>query len=138
MTQGSGFMNCRVELQEYKIEKANVWFIRMALDLHCTVMACGNTLGQVFLWDMHSLTDKPVVVLSRDSAPKAQGKSAPNITVCMPRIALASDFPGSCLQSSASYVVFDASCRCDRQLYRMMHQLFWLAVKMAQSGAGMH
>ena len=68
-------------MQEYKLEKAKVWFIRMALDLRCGVMACGNELGQVFLWDMHSLTDKPQAVLSRDSVAKAQGKSNPNITV---------------------------------------------------------
>ena len=66
------------------MEKAKVWFIRMALDLHCNVMACGNTLGQVFLWDMHSLADKPVAVLSRECTAKAQGKAAPNITVCFP------------------------------------------------------
>ena len=77
-------MKFYVGLQEYKIEKAKVWFIRMALDLHCNVMACGNTLGQVFLWDMHSLTDKPVAILSRESTPKAQGKSGSNITVCLP------------------------------------------------------
>ena len=77
------WFSCHIGLQEYKMEKAKVWFIRMALDLHCNVMACGNTLGQVFLWDMHSLTDKPVAVLSREFNTKAQGKSAPNITVCL-------------------------------------------------------
>ena len=33
--------------------------------------------------------------------------------------------------------MFCKLCRCDRQLYHTMRQLFWLAVKMAQSGVGM-
>ncbi|KAL3148904.1 hypothetical protein ABBQ32_001772 [Trebouxia sp. C0010 RCD-2024] len=73
-----GYIKC---YQEYNMQKAKVWFIRMSLDLHCSVMACGNTLGQVFLWDMHCLSDKPMAVLSRESNTKAQGKSVPNITV---------------------------------------------------------
>ena len=69
-------------VQEYKMEKAKVWFIRMALNLNCNVMACGNTMGQVFLWDMRSLTDKPQAVLSRECVDRSHSKSTPNITVC--------------------------------------------------------
>ena len=70
------------------MEHAKVWFIRMALDLRCTVMACGNVSGQVYLWDMHTLTDQPKAVLSRQTAiSKTHGKpTSDNITV---RIALA-------------------------------------------------
>ncbi len=65
------------------MEKAKVWFVRMSLDLKCSVLACGNTSGQVYLWDMHSLTDRPQAVLSRESPiSKVPGKPTnSNITV---------------------------------------------------------
>ena len=65
------------------MEKAKVWFIRMSLDPRCNVMACGNTSGQVYLWDVHSLTSQPQAVLSRETPiSKHHGKStSKNVTV---------------------------------------------------------
>ncbi|KAL0021903.1 hypothetical protein WJX79_001641 [Trebouxia sp. C0005] len=58
-----GYVKCH---QEYSLEKAKVWFIRMSLDLKCSLMACGDVTGQVYLWDMHTLTDEPQAVLDRE------------------------------------------------------------------------
>ena len=60
-----------------------MWFIRMSLDLKCSVMACGNVSGQVYLWDMHTLTDEPQAVLTRETPlSKAPGRStSSNATV---------------------------------------------------------
>lgn len=75
-----GYVKCH---QEYIMEKAKVWFIRMSLDPRCNVMACGNTSGQVYLWDVHSLTSQPQAVLSRETPiSKHHGKStSKNVTV---------------------------------------------------------
>ncbi len=70
-------------MQEYSLEKAKVWFIRMSLDLKCSLMACGNVTGQVYLWDMHTLTDEPQAVLDWElPISKALAKSSNgNVTV---------------------------------------------------------
>ena len=70
-------------MQEYQMDKAKVWFVRMSLTPSCSIMACGNTAGQVYVWDMHNLTDRPQAVLSRHPLSKVLGKStSSNITVC--------------------------------------------------------
>ena len=53
----------------------------MSLDPSCSLMACGNVAGQVYVWDMHTLTDKPKVVLGRAGI-KVAGKAVnTNVTV---------------------------------------------------------
>lgn len=78
-SQQKGYVKCH---QEYQLDKAKVWFIRMSLNPSCSIMACGNTAGQVYVWDMHNLTDRPLAMLSRHPLNKVLGKStSSNITV---------------------------------------------------------
>jgi len=46
-------------------ECAHVWFVRFALDRECRVLACGNTVGSVLVWDPHALCRRPLARLKR-------------------------------------------------------------------------
>lgn len=63
-----GYINC---YQEFKLPDANIWFIRMSLSAHCNILACGNTQGQVYLWDLSALTAHPQAILSRSNTVKS-------------------------------------------------------------------
>eukprot|EP00873_Tetraselmis_striata_P023352 jgi/Tetstr1/443616/TSEL_031615.t1 len=39
-------------LQEYPLEDADIWFLRFSMDYHCEVMAAGNRLGKVFVYNV--------------------------------------------------------------------------------------
>ena len=55
-------------VQEYKLDNAKVWFIRMSLSARGNVMACGNTQGQVYVWDRHQLMEQPQAILTHNNA----------------------------------------------------------------------
>lgn len=40
-------------LHEYHIHAADIWFMRASVDLDGRFIACGNRLGNVFVWDNH-------------------------------------------------------------------------------------
>jgi polycomb protein EED len=41
-----------VALREFSITKCNVWFVRFGTDVNANILAVGNTLGEIKLWDI--------------------------------------------------------------------------------------
>ena len=66
-------------VQEFKLDDAKIWFIRMSLSARCNILACGNTQGQVYLWDMLALTEGPQAILRRGNSAKSGKIGRPNI-----------------------------------------------------------
>ena len=64
-------------LQELPLEQAGVWWIRFAMDPACSVLACGNQLGEVYLWDPHEVSQRAKTVLKRP----VDGKRVKDVTV---------------------------------------------------------
>lgn len=62
-------------MQEFKLADAKIWFIRMSLSAHCNILACGNTQGQVYLWDLLSLSEEPQAILRRTTSIAKSGKA---------------------------------------------------------------
>ncbi|KAK9855466.1 hypothetical protein WJX84_007882 [Apatococcus fuscideae] len=68
----------RVKLvQEYKLEEANVWFVRFCLDPLCTTLACGNRNGTLLLWDPNELRSQPRARLKRPASATRMAVSGP-------------------------------------------------------------
>lgn len=72
------YMTCWY-VQEFKLDDAKIWFIRMSLSARCNILACGNTQGQVYLWDMLALTEGPQAILRRGNNAKSSKIGRPNI-----------------------------------------------------------
>lgn len=63
--------------QEYKLEEANVWFVRFCLDPLCTTLACGNRNGTLLLWDPNELRTQPRARLKRPASATRMAVSCP-------------------------------------------------------------
>lgn len=50
-------------LQELQLPEANLWWLRFSLDFKCSVLACGNRIGQVTVWNPHLAGSEPIARL---------------------------------------------------------------------------
>lgn len=58
-------------VQEYEMEDAKVWWVRFSLDVHCSLLACGNHSGRCFLWRPHERRKEARYKLRRPPGPKS-------------------------------------------------------------------
>ena len=50
------------KVQEFPLKDADVWFIRFGMDFGCNTLACGNRIGDVFVWRPHSQLSPPLLL----------------------------------------------------------------------------
>lgn len=51
-----------VALREFRLSDADVWFIRFHTNPDCTILACGNNIGEIKVWDIDANPKKENVV----------------------------------------------------------------------------
>lgn len=46
-------------MREFRFAHCGIWYVRFGMDVRQKLLACGNKVGQLFVWDLESANPNP-------------------------------------------------------------------------------